>query len=124
VVLANEKRLVMKAIAVSGIVTAAIALAAPGRADVDTDFANQLQTGGISGPRDGDAWLGKIVCERFDEGLDANDDKSTEFLSQNLPRGTTQVQSWQFLGVAINTYCPDKIPVLQQVSVTQRGPVH
>jgi hypothetical protein len=60
----------MKAIRVAAIVAAAIALAAPAHADVDTDFANQLYTHGIYGPRDYNAWLGKIVCDRLHKRVD------------------------------------------------------
>lgn len=110
----------MKATILFGALAAAIALAAPAHTDVDTDFANQLHTDGIYGPRDDIAWLGKIVCERLYEHLDANADRSAEFLSQNLPLGTPHVHTWQFLHAAINTYCPDKIPFLQQASAEQQ----
>jgi hypothetical protein len=109
----------MKATILSGILGGTIALSAPAHADVDTDFANELHSFGIYGQRDYNAWLGKIVCERLYKGVDANAEKSAEFVSHNLPRATTQVQTWQFLGAAINTYCSDLIPVLQQVSAGQ-----
>ena len=51
---------------------AAITLAAPANADPDTDFANQLHTYGIYGPKDFNAWIGKIQCKRLRTGLDAN----------------------------------------------------
>jgi hypothetical protein len=38
-------------------------LAAPAHPDVDTDFANQLHTYGIYGPRDENAWLAKLICK-------------------------------------------------------------
>jgi uncharacterized protein DUF732 len=104
----------------SGILTAAIALAAPAHADVDTDFANQLHTYGIYGQRDYNAWLGKIVFERLYKGVDANADKSAQFLSHNLPQGTTTAQTWQFLGAAKNTYCPDQTPMLTSVAGSNR----
>jgi hypothetical protein len=44
------------------VVAAAVALAAPVHADVDTDFANQLHGYGIYGQRDYNAWLGQIAC--------------------------------------------------------------
>jgi hypothetical protein len=93
------------------VVAAAVALAAPVHADVDTDFANQLHGYGIYGQRDYNAWLGKITCNRLGNGIDADAYKSAAFLSQNLPRNTT-AQTWQFLNAAINTYCPDQMPVL------------
>ena len=95
----------------------AITLAAPAHADDDTDFANQLHTYGIYGQRDYNAWMGKIVCKRLGNGQDADASASVRFLSNNLPRGTTQLQTWQFLGAAITTYCPELTPVWQRASV-------
>jgi hypothetical protein len=88
----------------------------PGRArarDDDTDFANQLHTYNIYGPRDYNAWLGKILCDRLHKGVDANAFESTHFVAANLPRGTTQVQAWQFVAAAISYYCPDQTQVLK-----------
>ena len=90
----------------------AVALAAPAHADPDVDFANQLHTYGIYGPKDFNAWLGKITCDRLGNGIDADAYKSAAFLSKNLPRNSTTAQTWQFLNAAINTYCPDQMPVL------------
>jgi hypothetical protein len=67
----------------------AVALAAPAHADVDTDFADQLHSYGIYGPRDDNAWLGKITCDRLGNGIDADAVESAAILSKNLPRGTT-----------------------------------
>src|ERR1700694_3082433 len=103
----------MKVIRLAAIVAVAIALAAPARADDDTDFASQLHTYGIYGPRDYNAWLGKIMCDRPHKGVDANAYESTHFLAANLPRGTTQVQMWQFFATAISYYCPDQTAVLE-----------
>jgi hypothetical protein len=97
-------------------VAAAVALAAPVHADADTDFANQLHVYGVYGPRDYNAWLGKISCSRLGNGIDADAYKSTAFLSKNLPRGTTTAQTWQYLNAAITTYCPDQMPVLTSVA--------
>lgn len=94
----------------------AVALAAPAQADPDIDFANELHTYGIYGPRDYNAWLGKIVCERLGKGVDGDAAKSVRFITPNLQKGTTQPQVWQFLGAAIHTYCPDKRPVLEQAA--------
>jgi hypothetical protein len=77
----------MKVIRLAAIVAVAIALAAPARADDETDFANQLHTYGIYGPRDYNAWLGKIMCDRRHKGVDANAFESTHLLATNLPRG-------------------------------------
>lgn len=106
----------MKGAKLALIIATAIALAAPAHADPDTDFANQLHTYGIYGPRDYNAWLGKIVCERLHKGVDADAYKSAHFVATNLPLGSTPVQSWQFLGTAISYYCPDQAPVLERVS--------
>ena len=95
------------------LVTAAMVTpAAPAQADPDADFATQLHGYGIYGPRDYNAWLGKITCERLHNGLDTTADKSASFALINLPRGTTTGQSYQFLAAAIGTYCPDQAPVL------------
>jgi hypothetical protein len=93
-------------------ITATLVLAAPAHADVDTDFANQLHVYGIYGPRDYNAWLGKIICNRLGNGTDADAYTSAAFLSKNLPRGSTTGQTWQFLAAAISTYCPDQMPVV------------
>jgi hypothetical protein len=98
------------------VATLAIALAAPARADVDTDFANQLHTFGIYGPKDYNAWIGKITCDRLGSGRDPDAYASATFISRQLPRGSTTAQSWQFLGTAISFYCPDLQPVLQSVA--------
>lgn len=94
----------------------AVALAAPAQADPDIDFARELHSYGIYGPRDYNAWLGKIVCERLEKGVDGDADKSVRFITPNLQKGTNQAQAWQFLGASIRTYCPDKRPVLEQAA--------
>jgi Protein of unknown function (DUF732) len=103
---------VQKSLQFVAVVAAAVSLAAPVHADADTDFANQLHVYGVYGQRDHNAWLGKITCNRLGNGIDADAYKSAAFLSKNLPRGTTTAQTWQFLNSAINTYCPDQMPVL------------
>lgn len=94
----------------------ALALAVPAHADPDTDFANTLHSYGIYGPRDYNAWIGKITCERLYRGVDHDAYASAHFLSLNLPRGSSTSQVWQVLGAAINTYCPEKQTVLQQAA--------
>lgn len=106
------KRATLAAIAAA----CSVALAAPAHADVDTDFANQLHGYGIYGPRDKNAWLGKITCDRLGRGIDADAYKSADFLSKNLGQHITTAQVWQFLGAAINTYCPDLRPDLEKVA--------
>jgi Protein of unknown function (DUF732) len=93
--------------ALAAITATAVLLAAPAHADVDTDFANQLHGYGIYGQKDYNAWLAKITCDRLGSGRDAAAEKSAEFLSHNLQRGTTTEQTWEFLATAIGTYCPE-----------------
>ncbi|MFM8599905.1 MAG: DUF732 domain-containing protein [Mycobacterium sp.] len=90
--------------------------AAPAQADPDTAFADQLHGFGIYGPRDYNAWLGKITCKRLARGLDGDAYASSTFISRNLARGTTSEQAIQFLGAAIGTYCPDQVGVLQRAA--------
>ena len=91
----------------------ALGLAAPAAADPDIDFADQLHGFGIYGPRDYNAWLGKIACKRIARGVDTDAYASANFIERNLPQGTTSAQALQFLGAAVNTYCPDQVGVLQ-----------
>jgi hypothetical protein len=106
--------------ALATITAAMVALAAPAHADVDTDFANQLHSYGIYGPRDYNAWLAKITCERLGNGLDASAEKSAQFLSHNLPRDTSTAQTWQFIAAAIGTYCPEQMPILTSIEGPNR----
>jgi hypothetical protein len=108
------------ALSAVGTTAATIMLAVPARADVDTDFANQLHTDGIYGQRDYNAWLAKITCERLGNGLDNTADKSAQFLSHNLARGTSTAQTRQFLAAAITTYCPAQTPMLTAVAGPHR----
>ncbi len=104
----------MKRAAVAAVVAvAALGLAAPAHADPDIDFANTLHGYGIYGPRDYNAWLGKITCKRMARGVDGNAASSSAFILRNLPLGSSQTQAWQFLGAAVNTYCPDQVGMLQ-----------
>ena len=106
----------LAAIGLSAVSALAIGLAAPANADPDIDFANQLHGYGIYGPRDYNAWLGKIACDRLGRGLDVDAYHSAKFIFNNLPQHTTTAQSWQFLGAAIDTYCPDLQPRLAQAA--------
>jgi hypothetical protein len=96
-------------------VAAAISLSAPAFADPDTDFDNQLGRFGIYGPHDYNPYIAKITCHRLAVGVDPDAAASAHFLSINLPRGTTQVQTYQFLGSAIAQYCPDLQGKLQNI---------
>jgi hypothetical protein len=99
-------------------IAAAISVSAPAYADPDTDFDNQLGHFGIYGPHDYNPYLGKIVCHRLGVGVDPDASAAAHFLSINLPRGTTQVQAYQFLGTAIAQYCPDLQGKLQHIPGT------
>ncbi len=93
----------------------AIALATPAQADdYDYAFNTQLHTYGIYGPQDFNAWLAKISCERLQRGVDGDAYKSATFIQRNLPLHTTQGQALQFLGAAVDHYCPDQVGVLQR----------
>jgi hypothetical protein len=106
---------------------AAIALAAPAQADPppptprtpsppsdnDAPFKNTVNGFGIYQPQDQLAWLGKITCDRLGHGVDHDAYQSATFIQRNLPRGTTQGQAFQFLGAAVDHYCPDQIGVVQ-----------
>jgi Protein of unknown function (DUF732) len=99
-------------------VAAAVSLSAPAYADPDTDFDNQIQHFGIYGPHDYNPYLAKISCHRLAAGVDPDAAATASFLSKNLPRGTTQVQAYQFLGSAIAQYCPDLQGKLQHIPGT------
>lgn len=107
----------MKATRLASIAAAAIApalvFAAPAHADPDTDFANELHVYGIYGQKDYNAWIGKIACKRLTNGVDQDADKSAKFIFLQLEKGSTTEQAWQFLGAALRTYCPDKLPILE-----------
>ncbi len=98
---------------VSAIAAPALVFAAPAHADPDTDFANELHTYGIYGQKDYNAWIGKITCKRLYNGVDQDADKSAKFVFLQLQKGSTTEQAWQFLGAALRTYCPDKLPILE-----------
>lgn len=95
-----------------GAVAAALVLAAPAHADVDTDFTNELHIYGIYGQKDYNAWIGKITCKRLNRGLDKDANMSAQFVHNQLVNGSTTEQAWQFLGAALRSYCPDKLPIL------------
>jgi hypothetical protein len=112
----GKKEYDMKRASIVSLVALAIALAAPAHADPDVDFANELHTYGIYGQKDYNAWIGKIVCKRLYNGVDQDAYKSSQFIFNNLQKGSTTDQSWQFLGAALRTYCPDQLPVLERAA--------
>jgi hypothetical protein len=97
----------------AAVIAPALVFAAPAQADPDTDFANELHIYGIYGQKDYNAWIGKIACKRLYNGVDADADKSAQFVFMQLEKGSTTEQAWQFLGAALRTYCPEKLPILQ-----------
>jgi hypothetical protein len=94
------------------VVVAGLVVAWPAHADPDTDFANELHTYGIYGGKDYNAWIGKIACKRLYNGLDPDANKSAQFVFNQLEKGSTTEQAWQFLGASLRTYCPDELPIL------------
>ena len=98
---------------------AAIAMAAPAQADdYDSSFNSILHGYGIYESQDYSAWLAKISCERMTRGVDTDAHKSATFIQRNLPRGTTEGQSLQFLGAAVDHYCPDQVGFLQRAGTS------
>lgn len=85
-------------------------------ADPDTDFANELHSYGIYGQKDYSAWIGKIACKRMYNNVDIDAYQSAKFVSAQLQKNSTTEQAWQFLGAAINYYCPEKRVVLDQAA--------
>ena len=104
----------MRLVAGVGVAAAAIALAAPAQADdYDYTFKNTVNRFGVYGPQDQLAWLAKISCDRIGRGVDGDPYKSANFIQRNLPLGTTQGQAFQFLGAAIDHYCPNQVGFIQ-----------
>ncbi|OBJ37510.1 hypothetical protein A5630_04385 [Mycolicibacterium mucogenicum] len=103
---------------VAGIAGIVVALSgsAPAHADPDTDFAAQLHSYGIYGAKDYNAWIGKIACQRLDNGVDRDAYQSANFVAGNLDRHNSIAQTWQFLSAAIGFYCPERRSVLESVA--------
>lgn len=103
-------------------VCAAVGFAAVARADPpaggdpDTNFAAQLHTVGIYGARDYNAWIGKIMCERMYKNLDATATQTATFVRNQLDSNSSTEQVWQFVGLAVDYYCPDKRAVLDHAA--------
>jgi hypothetical protein len=47
------------------VIAAGLALAPAAHAEPGTDIANELQAYGIYGPKDYNAWIGKVTCKRL-----------------------------------------------------------
>ena len=71
---------------------------------------------GIYAGKDYNAWIAKIACKRLRNGLDTDATKAAQFVHINLAKDSTTEQAYQFLGAALRMYCPDQMPVLQQVA--------
>jgi hypothetical protein len=105
-----------RAVVAAASMAAAVNFAAPAYADPDTDFANQLHSYGIYGPRDTKAWFGKITCQRLNNHLDTDAYKSADFLAKNLPKGSTTGA-----GLAIPRRRDQHLPPGQHVRATGCG---
>ena len=97
-------------------VAAAMMTAAPAAADPDTNFANELHTYGIYGQKDYNAWIGKIMCKRVYTNVDKDVFATAIFVRNQLPKGATTEQSYQFVAAGLRTYCPEKLSILDQVA--------
>jgi len=97
-------------------VVVALTTAAPAAADPDTNFANELHVYGIYGQKDYNAWIGKIMCKRIYTGVDPDVFATANFVHNQLPKGATTDQSYQFVAAGLRTYCPEKLPILDQVA--------
>jgi hypothetical protein len=115
-------KVLTKASLATALAALALAAAGPAHADPDTDFSNELHVYGIYGPKDYNAWIGKIECKRLHTGLDANATEAAVFLKTNLPRGTSEQSIYQFLSAGINYYCPDERPVVDSLAGMPQAP--
>jgi hypothetical protein len=112
----KAKRLASTIVAAIALAVPAQVLAAPAQADPDTNFANELHIYGIYGQKDYNAWIGKITCKRLYNGVDKDAYASARFILAQLQKNSTTEQAYQFLGAALRTYCPEKLPVLGQLA--------
>ena len=109
-------RRVLMGIAAAALTVGALGTAAPAMADPDTDFANELHVYGIYGQKDYNAWIGKIMCKRVYTGVDKDVFATANFVRNQLPKGATTEQSYQFVAAGLRTYCPEKLSILDQVA--------
>jgi hypothetical protein len=94
--------------------------AGPAHADPDTDFANELHTYGIYGPKDYNAWIGKIECKRLHTGVDPNAAAAAGFLKTNLPRARPSSRSTSSSPRASTTTAPKNGPWWTASRVSRR----
>lgn len=99
------------ALLLAGLISA-FSLAGAGRADPDTGFADDLHGQGIHGPKDYNAWIGKIACKRLRTGVDSDGPAAARFVAGNLAPRPDTAQVWGFLVAALSTYCPDQLPAV------------
>jgi hypothetical protein len=118
----KTKRLASTVLTAIALVVPALAVAPPANADPDTDFYNELHIYGIYGEKDYNAWIGKIACKRLWNNLDHDANASATFVKRQLNKNTTTEQTYQFLGAAYRTYCPEKLPILTQMSGADAPP--
>ena len=98
----------------AGAAVTAFVAAPVAQADRDEAFADRLHTFGVYGQKDFNAWIAKIMCKRLHRGVDADVYASAKFVHDQLQNGSSTEQAWQFLGAAMNYYCPDKRVLLTQ----------
>ena len=118
----KRNRLASTVLTAIALAVPALAVAAPANADPDTDFYNELHIYGIYGEKDYNAWIGKIACKRLWNNLDHDANASATFVKRQLNKNTTTEQTYQFLGAAYRTYCPEKLPILTQMSGADAPP--
>jgi hypothetical protein len=114
------------AITTTGLVAAALVVGTAGAApaaadpsfdrDPDTNFAHQLHTVGIYGQKDYNAWIGKIMCKRMYNNVDTDAAQTATFVRNQLDRDSSTEQVWQFVGLAVDYYCPEKRGVLDHAA--------
>ena len=93
---------------------AAISLAGPAQADdYDYTFKNTVTPSASSARRISSPGWRRSAVTGSARGVDGDPYKSANFVQHNLPRGTTEGQAFQFLGAAIDHYCPDEAGFLQ-----------
>ena len=117
----KSKRLASTVLTAIALAVPLVAVAAPAHADPDTDFYNELHIYGIYGEKDYNAWIGKIACKRLWNNLDHDANASAQFVKRQLDKDTTTEQTYQFLGAAYRTYCPEKLSILTQTAEPAPG---
>jgi len=103
-------------VAALGVSVLLLGVAPTAAADPDEAFAEQLHTFGIYGQKDFNAWIAKLMCKRLRNGHDADAFASAKFVHDQLQKGSTTDQAWQFVGAGIPIYCPDQMVVLQRAA--------